>query len=52
MGVTEQLVFPEVHVDKVQYQQGMNITIVIKNSRSDAESRTLLEGFRFPFRTA
>jgi len=50
MGVNEQLVFPEVRVDKVQFQQGMNITIVIKNSRSDEESRWLLEGFGFPFR--
>jgi ribosomal protein L5 len=28
----------------------MNITIVIKNSRSDEESRWLLQGFGFPFR--
>ena len=49
-GVNEQLVFPEVRVDKVQFQQGMNITIVIKNSRSDEESRWLLQGFGFPFR--
>jgi large subunit ribosomal protein L5 len=50
LGVNEQLVFPEVRVDKVQYQQGMNITIVIQSSRSDEESRVLLEGFGFPFR--
>ncbi|MEA3367646.1 MAG: 50S ribosomal protein L5, partial [Planctomycetota bacterium] len=42
--------FPEVHVDDVQYQQGMNITIVVENSRSDEESRVLLEGLGFPFR--
>ena len=51
MGVSEQLVFPEVHVDKVQYQQGMNITMVVENSRSDEESRILLEGLGFPFRS-
>ena len=50
MGLNEQLVFPEVHVDKVQFVQGMNITFVIKNSRSDEESRGLLEAFGFPFR--
>jgi large subunit ribosomal protein L5 len=50
MGVNEQLVFPEVRVDKVQFQQGMNIAFVIQNSRSDEESRWLLEGFGFPFR--
>jgi len=50
MGVSEQLVFPEIRVDDVQYQQGMNITIVVKNSRSDEESRLLLEALGFPFR--
>ncbi len=50
MGVNEQLVFPEVRVADVQYQQGMNITICIRNSLSDEESRVLLEGFGFPFR--
>jgi len=50
MGVSEQLAFPEISVDDVQYQQGMNITIVVENSRSDEESRALLEGLGFPFR--
>ena len=49
MGVSEQLVFPEVRVADVQYQQGVYITIVVKNSRSDEESRLLLGGFGFPF---
>jgi len=49
MGVTEQLVFPEVRVDDVKFQQGMNITIAIANTRSDEESRHLLEGLGFPF---
>ena len=49
LGVTEQLVFPEVRVDDVKFQQGMNITIVITGSRSDEESRSLLEAFGFPF---
>jgi len=51
MGVSEQLVFPEIRVDKVEYQQGMNITIVTRNTRSDEEARLLLEGFGFPFRS-
>jgi len=50
MGINEQTVFPEMRADKIQFQQGMNITIVIKNSRSDEESRWLLEAFGFPFR--
>jgi len=50
LGIAEQLVFPEVRVDKVQFQQGMNVTLVIRNSRSDEESRWLLVAFGFPFR--
>jgi large subunit ribosomal protein L5 len=50
LGVNEQTVFPEIRADKVQFQQGMNITVVIRNSRSDEESRWLLEAFGFPFR--
>jgi len=50
MGVNEQLVFPEVKVDKVQFQQGMNLSFVIGCSRSDEESRWLLQAFGFPFR--
>ena len=49
LGVTEQLVFPEVRVDDVKFQQGMNITIVITGIRSDEEPRSLLEAFGFPF---
>ena len=50
MGMNEQMVFPEIRVDKVQFQQGMNIAFVIRSSRSDQESRWLLEAFGFPFR--
>jgi large subunit ribosomal protein L5 len=50
MGIPEQLVFPEVRVEKVQFQQGMNVTFVIQSSRSDEESRFMLQGFGFPFR--
>ncbi len=49
MGVSEQLVFPEIRIADVQYQQGMNISFVITSSQSDEESRLLLESFGFPF---
>jgi large subunit ribosomal protein L5 len=49
MGLTEQTVFPEVDADKVEFQQGMNITIVTK-SRNDSESRRLLALLGMPFR--
>jgi len=49
-GVTEQLVFPEVDVEKVEFQQGMNITICVTGARNDREAHRLLELFGMPFR--
>ena len=49
MGVTEQTVFPEVDVDKVTFQQGMNITFVT-TALNDRESRELLTLLGMPFR--
>jgi len=49
-GVSEQLVFPEISVDDVDIQLGMNITIVVSNSDSPQESYRLLELLGFPFR--
>lgn len=49
MGLTEQTVFPEVDADKVEFQQGMNITMVT-SARNDAESRRLLMLMGLPFR--
>ncbi len=50
MGLSEQLVFPELNPDKFLRTQGMDITIVISGS-SDAESFELLQGLGMPFRT-
>jgi len=50
LGLSEQTVFPEVDPNKVESQQGMNITIVT-TARNDAESRRLLTLMGFPFRT-
>jgi len=49
MGLTEQLVFPEIDPDKVTFTQGMDITFVT-NTRSDDEARDLLRAFGMPFR--
>ena len=49
MGLTEQLVFPEINVDNVEFVQGLNICLTIDRS-SDEESLALLEMFGFPFR--
>ena len=49
LGLSEQLVFPELNPDKYSRPQGMNITLVITGN-SDDESRELLRGFGMPLR--
>jgi large subunit ribosomal protein L5 len=49
LGLSEQLVFPELNPDKYPKVQGMNITIVTTTS-SDDEARELLRGLGMPFR--
>jgi len=49
MGLTDQLVFPELRVDDVEFLQGMNICITINNS-DDEKSLFLLSQFGFPFK--
>ncbi len=51
MGLTEQLVFPELNPDKFTRPQGMNITYVT-SARTDDEARTLLQLFGMPFKAA
>ncbi len=48
MGLTEQLVFPEIDADKVHHTQGMNITMVT-TAKSDDEGRLLLKEMGMPF---
>jgi len=49
MGVSEQLIFPEIDPDKVNFTQGMDITIVT-STKNDDEARELLRQFGMPFR--
>jgi large subunit ribosomal protein L5 len=49
MGVTDQSVFPEIDIDRVDYAQGMNITIVT-TARNDEQGKRLLTLFGMPFR--
>src|ERR1700748_800236 len=51
MGLTEQLVFPEIDPDKVTFTQGMDVTSVTSVNNDD-EARELLRGFGMPFREA
>jgi large subunit ribosomal protein L5 len=49
MGLADQLVFPEIRVDQVENQQGMDITFVISGG-SDGMSYELLSQLGMPFR--
>jgi large subunit ribosomal protein L5 len=49
MGLGDQLVFPEINLDKVEHVQGMNITITVRNATDDS-ARELLRLFGMPFR--
>ena len=49
IGITEQLIFPEIDPDKVNFTQGMDITFVT-STRNDDEARELLRQFGMPFR--
>ena len=49
MGVTEQLIFPEIEFDSVDHTRGMDITIVT-TAKSDEEAKFLLDCFGFPFK--
>jgi large subunit ribosomal protein L5 len=48
MGVTEQIIFPEINYDEVDKLRGMDITITT-TARTDDEGRALLRAFNFPF---
>jgi large subunit ribosomal protein L5 len=50
LGISEQVVFPEINLDKVEFVQGMNITIGVK-ARRRADSFELLKRLGVPFRT-
>ena len=48
LGVKEQIIFPEISIDKVKQISGMNITIVT-DAKSNEESYELLKAFGLPF---
>lgn len=47
-GVTEQIIFPEISIDKITKIQGMDITFVT-SAKTDAESYELLKALGMPF---
>ena len=49
VGITEQLIFPEIDFDKITKVACMNITFVT-SAKTDAEAKALLAKFNMPFR--
>ncbi|MDA8956536.1 50S ribosomal protein L5 [Flavobacteriales bacterium] len=49
MGIKEQIIFPEINIDKVNKITGMDITFVT-SANSDDEARSLLTQFGLPFK--
>ena len=51
LGITEQIIFPEINIDSISKLLGMNITFVT-SARTDAEGYALLKHFGLPFKNA
>ena len=49
LGVREQLIFPEIHYDKVDKVKGMNI-VIVTTAKTDEEGKELLKLLGMPFR--
>lgn len=49
MGITEQIIFPEINIDQVKKIQGMNITFVT-SAKTDKEGKALLTHLGLPFK--
>ncbi|WP_066632620.1 50S ribosomal protein L5 [Labilibacter marinus] len=50
LGITEQIIFPEINIDEVSKILGMNITFVTSGN-TDEEAFALLKAFGIPFKT-
>lgn len=48
LGVTEQIIFPEINYDKIEEVAGLNI-VIVTTAHSDKEGRELLRKFGMPF---
>lgn len=49
LGIREQLIFPEIDLERIAKVSGMNVTIVT-TAKTDEEGRALLSGLGMPFR--
>ena len=50
LGITEQIIFPEIDYDQIDKLRGMDITIAT-TAANDEQGRALLAAFNFPFRS-
>ena len=50
MGIREQLIFPEIHYDKIDKIKGMNI-VIVTTAKTDEEGKELLKLLGMPFRS-
>ena len=51
LGITEQIIFPEINIDEIDRIQGMKITFVT-SAKTDEEGFALLKAFGLPFKNA
>ena len=51
LGITEQIIFPEINIDNINRLMGMNITFVT-SANTDEEGYALLKEFGLPFKNA
>ncbi|MDE5573146.1 MAG: 50S ribosomal protein L5 [Muribaculaceae bacterium] len=51
LGITEQIIFPEINIDNISKLLGMNITFVT-SANTDEEGYALLKNFGLPFKNA
>lgn len=49
MGITEQIIFPEINIDRVKKIEGLNITFVT-SAETDKEAKSLLQELGLPFK--
>ena len=49
MGITEQIIFPEIDYDQVDKLRGMDV-VITTSAKNDEQGRALLSAFNFPFK--
>ncbi|GMO43088.1 MAG: 50S ribosomal protein L5 [Termitinemataceae bacterium] len=49
LGVTEQIIFPEIDFDKIERVSGLNV-VIVTTAKTDVEAKTFLSKFGMPFK--